>query len=499
MKLHKTVRLYTDKHLETIGTVFQTLYKDEVLTDCILYCKDGSVKAHKVILAASSRYFRKVFVDHKDDNAIFMYGISFTQLKYLIELIYKGSIDVSCDDFNAVFDLAEDLQVTGVLVEDGSNKPNGFGRDTRYKGQKRVAVDFLPEEQQSSVSKCFKSMERRSSSSSDKSSAILIKKDYEIDTDNEVQIDDQPTEAIDIDSISDGDKFVGHNLDPNNLSPWARKERKFKCDSCPSSFKRASHLSRHQLVHTGERPFACEQCDKAFSRHDKLKHHIHKSHELGALNDALGPDSLYTIDHVDILTPETSMIVEPEASILTHHHNLPSVSESTIMAHHENKPLLSISDITDVPQKKGRGRPRKHLPVLTVKRPRGRPRVNPIVAPPLVKRPRGRPRRLNPVAIDAGIKKKEESYTFANESYSDMEFLNKSDESGSEMLHNQRIMEPLVEIKTEPPEKSTPSREEEHTNSFFENIGLFENTAAIAKIGECTISVATNNSSGNSK
>ncbi|XP_074031994.1 uncharacterized protein isoform X2 [Leptinotarsa decemlineata] len=464
MKLHKTVRLFADKHLENIGTVFQTLYKDEVLTDCTLYCKDGSIKAHKVILAASSRYFKNVFVDHKDDNAIFMYGITLIQLKNLVELIYKGSIDVSCDSFNSIFDLAEDLQVTGVLVEDGTNiNHNGFGRDTRFKGQKRVAVDFLSEEQTSS--KCFKDAERRNSSSSDKSSSVVHKKDYENDTDNDGHtIDDAPSETIDIDSINEGDKFVGHNLDDtSSLSSWARKERKFKCDLCPSSFKRASHLSRHQLVHTGERPFSCEQCDKAFSRHDKLKHHVHKAHELGALNDALGPDSLYTIDRVDILTPETS-IVESHTSVMTER----EVTDTIVTQHHNMAPSTSLG-ISDIPQKKGRGRPRKYPPVPV----------------PLVKRPRGRP-RINPIDDD-------DCFTAPSDS---MDFMSKSDDADHDIIHNQQLMEPLVEIKTEIPEKPPVKPDVSDTSNFFENIGLFENTSAIAKIGECTISVATTSGTG---
>lgn len=123
------------------------------------------------------------------------------------------------------------------------------------------------------------------------------------------------------------------------------------------SFKRASHLTRHQLVHTGERPYACDQCDKAFSRHDKLKHHIKKTHEMPTIecNENISTEALYvriativikifhnpkynivlqTIGHVRILTPEpdkSKQIEEPPA---------------------QEAP----------PQKKGRGRPRKYPP-----------------------------------------------------------------------------------------------------------------------------------------
>lgn len=78
-------------------------------------------------------------------------------------------------------------------------------------------------------------------------------------------------------------------------------------------------------------------------------------------------------------------------------------------------------------------------------------------------------------------------------------------ENDSSDLHEQGFMEPLVEIKTELAEKLTDQEEEEQQQNddanFFQRIGLFENnSAAIAKIGECTISMAascSNNTSSN--
>ena len=41
---------------------------------------------------------------------------------------------------------------------------------------------------------------------------------------------------------------------------------KFQCRRCPSSFKRAEHLKRHERCHDDLKRFPCLVCEKRFTR-----------------------------------------------------------------------------------------------------------------------------------------------------------------------------------------------------------------------------------------
>lgn len=121
------------------------------------------------------------------------------------------------------------------------------------------------------------------------------------------------------------------------------------------------------------------------------------------------------------------------------------------------------------------------------KRPRGRPRKYPVVEKPLIKRGRGRP-RLNPVRPEGNG----ENYDITNLPYGDLEYLTMP-------LQDSVMIEPYVEIKTEKDEpneenakasqeKIERQKERESVNVSPTNLKVLE--SRIAKIGECTISVA---------
>lgn len=95
--------------------VFQNMLSSESLVDVTLACEGASIKAHKMVLAAGSPYFQSLFVANPCKHPIvILKDVRFTDLKLIIDFMYKGEVNVEKDQLNTLIKTAETLKVKGL-------------------------------------------------------------------------------------------------------------------------------------------------------------------------------------------------------------------------------------------------------------------------------------------------------------------------------------------------------------------------------------------------
>ena len=66
-----------------------------------LACEDQQVRAHKVVLAAGSSKLRKILLGNPHPTPlIYLTGVKFSILEYIVRFIYHGEVDISPDQVN---------------------------------------------------------------------------------------------------------------------------------------------------------------------------------------------------------------------------------------------------------------------------------------------------------------------------------------------------------------------------------------------------------------
>ncbi len=88
------------------------------LLDVTLATEDDlRLKAHRVVLAASSPYFRRLLRVHFSGVSrpvVFLKGVQGRHLDAILNFVYKGEVAVGQSDLNAFLNLAEEFQIQGL-------------------------------------------------------------------------------------------------------------------------------------------------------------------------------------------------------------------------------------------------------------------------------------------------------------------------------------------------------------------------------------------------
>ncbi|XP_053610260.1 transcription activator GAGA-like isoform X2 [Plodia interpunctella] len=133
MASDKTFHLKWNNHLQNLSQLFTTIYSSSALADVTLSCRDGTLKAHKLVLSACSPYFEQIFRDNPCQHpVVILKGIPFSEINLLVEFMYKGSVDVQELDLQSLMHTASELEIRGLAYEARDNAAQMLNVNLEY-------------------------------------------------------------------------------------------------------------------------------------------------------------------------------------------------------------------------------------------------------------------------------------------------------------------------------------------------------------------------------
>ncbi|EFX73002.1 hypothetical protein DAPPUDRAFT_299764 [Daphnia pulex] len=166
MSHHHQFRLNWENHSNNLLNVFGRLFSNESFTDVTLAAQGRSIRAHKMVLSASSKYFEKLFLEHHMESTcspgpmiVIMRDTSFEDLSCIIEFMYKGEINISRDQLGSLLKTAESLGVNGLAQ--ATQEKNTNGDATTSMSEVSLSPTNLPSELQKSHNDRVKSSSRK--------------------------------------------------------------------------------------------------------------------------------------------------------------------------------------------------------------------------------------------------------------------------------------------------------------------------------------------------
>ena len=111
-----SVSLKWNEFSENVSGSFKELKQDKEFCDVTLASEgDQQIEAHKVILAASSPFFKNMLKRNKHSHPlIYMRGIKANDLTSIVDFIYHGEVNINQDNLNDFLAIAEELQLKGL-------------------------------------------------------------------------------------------------------------------------------------------------------------------------------------------------------------------------------------------------------------------------------------------------------------------------------------------------------------------------------------------------
>ena len=249
-----------------VNSAFGRLRDDKEFTDVTLACEDGQqMEAHKVILAASSPFFEKIFQRNKHPHPlIYLRGFQSQDLLAILDFLYFGEANVYQENLDSFLAIAEELKLKGFTGQTTTDVVEQYEKNTKPKPIHNSKETFKTPTTHSSSDDIVQDIH----DAEEASKIIAIPNQFSADL-----------EALDEKVKSMMEK--GQNMIPNGkrANGTHKQTTAFICKMCgkegPANVIR-DHIESNHLEGIS---IPCDCCEKASSSRVSLRMHKGKYHK----------------------------------------------------------------------------------------------------------------------------------------------------------------------------------------------------------------------------
>ena len=236
---------------ENIGNSLRDLRKECDFFDVTIASDDNQqIEAHKLILSASSSFFKTVLKNNRHQHPlIYLKGISMTNIKAMIDFMYHGQVEVGQDGLDEFLAAAEELKVKG-LTNGGKSKDEG-NTDEGYLNDAKMVEN-----------------------SKQRPPVLTVPAIHEKEDTNEMDEDIVFSEDVK-DIVPYQEMLTSPSFGNEQVSLEAGQ---FQCKICGKKSSRGQDMKRHVETHSQAPSYECQNCSKMFNTKNALNMHTKRNH-----------------------------------------------------------------------------------------------------------------------------------------------------------------------------------------------------------------------------